>query len=218
MTQTPVVPDAYNTVLQAKLKRDRQSFGEFRKVDQQLHDASRKQQIDATISELQESVRDYRLDITALEAEVAKQRSVVSLAGQHATAAEKYALEQRQAWELIRNDRLEDGTSPDEVVEAEIRMEKAERVAAARRTGAEPARIALEDAEAALAEERAELAEAEEQLARWAKAAGLPTRAPLSDVTIRTFLALIQSDEQILKSLSPAESERVSLARMGMLR
>ncbi len=218
MTQTPVVPGAYSTVLQAKLKRDRQSFGEFRKVDQELHDAGRKQQIDAEISELQENIRLYQMDITELEAEAARQRSVFSLADQHATAAEKYALEQRQAWELIRNDRLEDGSSPDEVVEAEIRMEKAERVAAARRAGAEPARIALEDAEAALTEERAELSEAEEQLARWGRAAGLTTRAPLSDVTICTFLALIQSDEQILKSLSPGESERVSLARMGMVR
>jgi hypothetical protein len=214
MTQT--IPSAYKLALAAKVTRDRQSFADFRKIDQKLFDADRKRQLEARISELAESIRVYRTDITEWEHDAAKAIDLFTLADQHATAAEKYALEQRAAWELVRNDRLEDGRAPDEVVEAEIRLEKASEVATARRGEADKARISLEETTTALAAQRSGLAGAERQLEGLGKALGLQVSAPLSEVTARTFQELIASDERIRESLSERDITRAGWAGMGL--
>lgn len=215
MTQT-IIPEAYSPVLAAKVKRDRQSFADFRKVDQKVFDADRKRQLEARISELAESIRIYRTDILEWQHDAAKADGLFTLADAHATAAEKYAIEMRQAWELVRNDRLEDGRAPDEVAEAEIRMEKAEKVAAARRAKADQARISLDEAITALAGQRSALAEAERQLGGLEKATGRSVQAPLSEVTAREFTELIAGDEQIRGSLSGTDLARAGWAGMGL--
>jgi hypothetical protein len=216
MTQTQVIPEAYKLALQAKVKRDRQSFAEFRKIDQELFDADRKRQLESRINEFRENIRVYQADITEWEHDAAKALDLFTLADEHAAAAEKYALEMRQAWELVRGDRLEDGRAPDEVAEAEIGMEKASKVAAARRGEADRARISLEETLAALAAQRSGLAGAERQLAGLEKALDLQVTAPLSEVTARTFKDLIASDEQIRESLSERDITRAGFVGMGL--
>jgi hypothetical protein len=212
MTQT--IPEAYELALQAKLTRDRQSFAEFRKIDQERFDAERKRQLESGLTRVREHIRLLRTDIKEWEHDAAKATDLFTLADQHAAAAEKYALEMRAAWELVRNDRLADGRSPDEVAEAEIRMEKAEKVAAARRAEAEPARITLEQATTALAAQRSALAAAEHELEGLEHA--VPVRAPLSEATVSTFKTLIQTDEQIRESLSVRDRNRAEWAASGL--
>ena len=74
----------------------------------------------------------------------------------------------------------------------------------------------MEEMLAALAAQRSGLAGAQRQLEGLEKATGLQVRAPLSEVTIRTFRELIQHDEQIRESLSDRDITRTEWAGMGL--
>ena len=201
------VPPAYGKATAAKLKRDRQSYAEFRAIDQQEHERFHRQRVTAAVAAAQDDLRLWQEDITTLEPEAAQALVVFRAAEDRGREAVKFAAQKRAEYERIRGK-----TSPEEECEAAIRADTADNVAAEAAEVTEQKRAELDAADRDLAEAREGLAAAERALDRARKAAEVPAGAArVSDVTIAACAAWMQAAE-VWDTLTAVDRQRVRRA------
>ena len=206
-TGPAAVPPAYAKAAAAKLKRDRQSYAEFRALDQQEHERFHRQRVDAAVAGAQDDLRLWQEDVTTLEPEAAEVLAVFRAAEDRAREAVKFAAQKRAEYERVKGK-----VSPEEECEAVIRADTAENVAAEAAEVAEGKRAELADADQNLAEAREGLAAAERALDRARKAAEVPAgTAGISAATIKVCAAWMQADE-VWDTLTAADKQRVRRA------
>jgi hypothetical protein len=189
----------------AKLKLDRQSYAEFRAIDQQLHEQAHKARTEAAVKLYAEDLPYWREDAAQAKAEAEQALAAAREAEDKALEAAEFAVQAKDAYRKIK-----DTGSPAEVTEALTAAQNALTVAQDRGRAAEEAAKTREDANALLVTSREELAGAEARLAQAQRAASTPAGvAPLSDATITANFAHMQRDE-VWATLSRADQRRVT--------
>jgi hypothetical protein len=203
----PAVPAAYQAAAKAKLKRDRESYGAFRAVDQQEHERAWKRHADAAVAAAENEVRLFREDVETLEPETEAALKAFRDAEDRAREAREYA--RRQQAEV---ERVKDTGSAEEATDALLRADTADGVAADRQAAAERARAEFDGFDRDLWEAREGLAGAERVVVEAEKQAQVPAgAAPISDVTIRACTSYMQLDE-VWDTLSERDKLRVRQA------
>lgn len=185
-------PAAYAAAMKAKLKRDRESFAAFRKVDQEQHDRAHEHRVTSAVAAAEDDLRLWREDVEMLEPEAAEALAVFRAAEDRAREAAEFARQQRAAYDLAK------GRAPAaEETDLLIHADSADTVAAGAAEVMESRQAELSVADAALAEAREGLATAERHLdqVRAAVEGSTAGEAPLSDVTIRACAGYLQTDE-----------------------
>src|SRR5438034_439918 len=119
------VPPAYAAAAKAKLKRDRESYAAFRRVDQEEHDRAYEQQVTGAVAVVADEVRLWRLDIEDAEPVAAEALAGFRAAEDRAREAREYARQQVGAYERIKGK-----GSAEEETEARIRADAAAETAA----------------------------------------------------------------------------------------
>jgi hypothetical protein len=201
------VPAAYAKAAAAKLKRDRQSYEEFRRLDQQEFERWRSQQLTAAVTAAEKDLREWQEDITVLEPEAAEALATFRGAEDRHRDAVKAAAGKRTDYERIRGK----GTVGEEA-DAAVRADAADNVAADAAEVVEQKRAELADVDQNLAETRQGLAEAERTLDKARKAAQVPAgTAAISNATISANAAWMMSDE-VWDTLTVTDKRRVQRA------
>jgi len=140
------VPAAYAKAAAAKLKRDRQSYAEFRRLDQEEFERFYHGWLAAAVAAAEDDLRAWREDVTILEPEAAEALAGFRAAEDRHREAVKAAAGKRADYERIRGK-----GAVEEEADAAVRADAADNVAA--------------DAAEVLEQKRAELADADQNLA-----------------------------------------------------
>jgi hypothetical protein len=203
----PAVPAAYAKAAAAKAKRDRQSYAEFRALDQEEFERARGRWLAAAVAAAERELRLWREDIPVYEPAAAEALAAFRAAEDRHRKAVKAAAGKRAEYERIRGE-----ATPEEEADAAVRADAADNVATDAAEVAEQKRAGLGDADRNLAGAREGLAEAERTLDKARKAAAVPAGvAPVSDVTISACAAWMQSDE-VWDTLAEADRHKVRRA------
>lgn len=200
------VPAGYAQVTAAKLRRDRQSYAEFRAADQREHERLHGQYVTRAVRATEGEVRLRRLDLEALEEYAAEKLAAFRALADKSRAAGEYARLQDVAYEKVKG--LAE-TPPEEETELSLRSSAAEETAFNARRAADEAEAESREADRDLAEVREQLTQAERDLGAARKAAQVPAGiAPISDVTIKACASWLMTDEA-WNALSPRDRQRV---------
>jgi hypothetical protein len=198
----PVTPEnarpAYADAVAAKLKRDRESYEEFRAIDQEIYERAVRRQRESNLAAAEEDVPLFTETVTELEAGVTEARKELQAAQARAATALRNAEKRLHEWEVARDSEA----SPGEIDDAAVRMTQARKTAEQRAAPLEGLRKQLSDAEADLAFERQGLADAEKALqAAQQMMKAPPGTAPLSEMTVKVNAWYMQSDDEVWDSI-----------------
>ena len=207
---TPLTPEtsrpAYVEAVRAKIERDRETYREFRAIDQDIYERQHERMLASEVDAWEADVRLFRQTVRELEAEAAKAGERVKAAEDKLAEATKYAEQCQAAYELAKDS----GASPEEITEADLRFDKALRVAQDAARPVEALRQAAAEAEEDAANEREGLANARNALgAAKANAKKPAEEAPISDITILVCASYMQQDE-IWNTLPAAYRSKVA--------
>ena len=202
----PAAEGGYARAEAAKLKRDRQSYAEFRAADQREHERLRELYMTRLVKAAETEVRLRRIDREALEEYAAEKLAAYRALADKSRAADEYARLQLVAYEKVKG--LAE-TAPEEETGLSLRSSAAEETAFNARKAAGLAQAESAEADRDLAEVRGQLTEAERQLDAARKAAQAPAgTAPISDVTIKACASFLMTDE-VWGALSLRDRQRV---------
>lgn len=202
----PAVPAGYAQVAAAKLKRDRQSYSEFRAADQREHERLHEQYVTRAVKAAEGELRLRRIDLEAVEEDAAEKLAAFRALEDKARAAAEYARQQREAFERVKG--LAE-TSPEEETGLSLRSAAADETEFNARRAADEAEAESQEADRDLAEVREALTSAERQLGAARKAAEVPAgTAPVSDVTMKACAGWLMTDEA-WDALSVRDRQRV---------
>ena len=204
---TAAAPAAWAAVAKAKLKRDRESYAAFRRVDQEEHERAHRQRVTAAVDAAVDDLGLWREDLEMLEPEAAEALAGFRAAEDRAREARQYARQQ-----ILEYERVKGKGSAKEETDALVRADTADTVAADAEKAMEGKQAELTAADQALGEAREGLATAERHLDKVRAAAGSPAgAAPISDATIRANASYMQGDE-VWDTLSGPDKDRVRQA------
>jgi hypothetical protein len=201
------VPAAYAKAAVAKAKRDRQSYAEFRRLDQQEFERYYHARLDAAVAAAESDLPEWQKSVTGLEAERDEAVAAFRAAEDRWREAVKFADGKRREYERVKGE----GTVQEEY-DATIAADTADGVAADAAEVMEQKRAEMAVADENLAEEREGLARPERTLDTARKEAAIPAgTAPVSDLTINADAAYMQSDE-VWDTLTETDRRRVRRA------
>lgn len=206
----PVTPEnarpAYADAVAAKLERDRESYEEFRSIDQEIYERAVMRWREADLDSAEEDVPLFLETVSELEANVTQARKELQAVQAKAATALRNAEKRLHEWEVAK-----DGdASPAVIDDAAVRMEQSRKTAEERAAPLEGLCKQLADAEADLANERQGLADAEKALRRAREITTAPLgKAPLSEMTAKVNAYYMQTDDDVWNSLSYTEQVMV---------
>ena len=164
-----VVPPAWVKAAAAKLKRDRQSYADFRAADQQQHERAYEERMTRAVALAETDLREWQEDVAELEARAAEALAAFRAAEDRSREAAKFAAQKRLEYERIKGK-----GGVEEEYDAAVRADTADTVAADAAEVLEEKRAAMADADECRAADRERPAGAERALDAARKEAAAP--------------------------------------------